>query len=501
MKNSLVHPILEKSPFPALPPGMVVHDWLRPQRVTYVPGAAAAEAGEGLAEGTARRLVERLRHSGQTVLDDPHNGPDILLTTARFGQPVSWRKALLFTARIRYRLARQPLVFTLIHMTPAEFNQTLANLEQALARQEPHPADFAYPGLAPRAYLTLYEQGRRGGPMLSLVRLLQAQSLSIRIILVVGEDEPQEAYTFDLVGAHPRTPAEWGAGFYDDLVLRMLTAASTHEITEHETRGEPLPLADWRLLEAPPAMLRAGRELGARSFFTEMVVVANLTTAPAVHEAVSSQYSEGCFATWDAGLGALVATITGSARPVDKGRLTEDELAVITGVRPDGGGALVRNVQGKRNDPPSSEAVEMFGLDLGLPNVELGPDWLPQGGAAQAPVARSKLHGHRGVRSFDPQRVEHVWLDEAYYHYPVSCSTEAQARAICAAFARSEALRSPADPRQVVFTILPGHGVVIVEKWVPGKAPLQLVWEYMDAGYLQISNHIPQGPFQFPVHR
>ncbi len=49
----------------------------------------------------------------------------------------------------------------------------------------------------------------------------------------------------------------------------------------------------------------------------------------------------------------------------------------------------------------------------------------------------------------------------------------------------------------MVFTVLPGHGVMIVEKWVAGKAPFQLIWEAMDSGALEIDNLIPQGPFVF----
>jgi hypothetical protein len=93
--------------------------------------------------------------------------------------------------------------------------------------------------------------------------------------------------------------------------------------------------------------------------------------------------------------------------------------------------------------------------------------------------------------------VEHVYLDTPYYYYPVSCSTEAQAHAIQAAFSRSEALNDPDDPRQVIFTVLPGHGIVVVEKWVPGKAPFQVMWEYMDAGTIEIGNLVPQGPLTF----
>jgi hypothetical protein len=241
-------------------------------------------------------------------------------------------------------------------------------------------------------------------------------------------------------------------------------------------------------------MKEAGLQFGKRDFFTEMVRIADLVDVPAVNDAVSSQYSEGCYATWDPQLNGLIATITGSARPVDKDNLTDDELAVIVGVRPDGKGALVRHVEGKRNDPPSSEAVELMDMDSALPNLHIGPDG---GNQQEVPVARSKLHGHRGVKAYDPRYVEHVFLKEPYYHYPVSCSTEAQARAIKAAFSGSEALVDPEDPRQVVFTILPGHGIVIVEKWVSGKAPFQVIWEYMDKGFLQIDNLVPQGTLTF----
>jgi hypothetical protein len=133
-------------------------------------------------------------------------------------------------------------------------------------------------------------------------------------------------------------------------------------------------------------------------------------------------------------------------------------------------------------------------MDSVLPTIVLGPAWDTP---AQVPVVRSKLHGHRGIAAYDPRRVEYVPLDPPYYHYLVSCATDAQARGIKAAFARSEALRNPDDPRQVVFAVLPGHGIVIVEKWVPGMAPFQVMWEYMDDGYLEVENLIPQGPMEY----
>jgi hypothetical protein len=90
-----------------------------------------------------------------------------------------------------------------------------------------------------------------------------------------------------------------------------------------------------------------------------------------------------------------------------------------------------------------------------------------------------------------------VALEPTYYHYPVSCATQAQAWAIKDAFARSAALQDTADPRQLVFTVLPGHGVVIAEKWLPGKAPFQAIWEAIDAGVLEISNQVPQGLLRY----
>jgi hypothetical protein len=310
---------------------------------------------------------------------------------------------------------------------------------------------------------------------------------------VVGEDHPQEAYTFDLVGAHPRGDASDGDAFYDDLAYRILTAVSTHEITDHEVEGDPIPGSVWQSLSTPRDMIRAGVELGKREFFTEMVQVGTLVNVPHLNNVIANQYSEGCYATWDPQLDALIATVTGSARPVAKDQLTEDELAVISGFRPDRRGARIRHVEGLRNDPPSSEAVELIAMDELLPRIVLSG----QNPSASVPVARSKLHGHRGVASYDPRFVEHVYLDPPFYHYPVSCSTEAQAHGILTAFARSQALNNPEDPRKIVFTVLPGHGVVIVEKWVDGKAPFEVIWGAMDDRILEIESTIPQGPLHY----
>jgi hypothetical protein len=241
-------------------------------------------------------------------------------------------------------------------------------------------------------------------------------------------------------------------------------------------------------------MRRASLELDRRRFFTETVRVHDLVHIPAVSGAIANQYSEGCFATWEPDLEALVTTITGSARPVDKGNITDDELAVVEGVRDDRAGVIVRHVTGKRNDPPSSEAFEMADIDRSLP--WLRPD-LGFGVRGLAPVVRSKLHGHRGVAAYNPARIEFAPMSPAYSRYPVTCGTRGQAEGVKAAFMRSEALRNPQDARQMVFTLLPTHGLFILEKWVPGKEPFQVIWEAMDAGDLVIESRVPQGPEPF----
>lgn len=466
-----------------------VHPWLQTIRVAYVPGPTSP-----LLAGVVDGLLRRFETLGHTVQTSVEGDTEVLLTTATFGQPVPWRQALLFSARRRFHLHQAPTVFTLIGVSPAQLETRLNELGRALAKEPVDPADFDFPGLTSRAHRVLIEQGRRGGPMLALVRLLQSQAMSIRIILVIGDDRPLAAYLFDLVGAHPRSDAADPEAFAEDLALRIVTAVSTSEVTEHEVLGTPIPRPVWDRLATPAEMISGGRQLGVRHFFTEMVRVDDLVYVPALGEAVASQYSEGCFATWEPALGALMATVTGSARPVDKGNIGEDDLAVIVGVREDGRGARVRHVEGKRNDPPSSEAVEMMDMDRALPSIELGPGWPTRG---RVPVVRSKLHGHRGVSAYDPGRVEYVPMDLAYQFYPVSCGTEAQARGIKQAFSRSESLRNPADPRTVAFTILPGHGAVLTEKWVRGKAPFQVLWESMDAGHLEVANEIPQGTLAY----
>lgn len=461
------------------------HSWLREINVAFVPGPKGPLLDE-VAEG----LLDHFRRLGHRVQERPDDHTDILLTTARFDEPLGWREALLFTARRRFGLNRAPTIYTLVQVSPAALQDRLDYLREVLEKEPPDPTDYEFAGMAPEAYHVLFEQGRRGGPILALERIVQSQVKGLDTLLVVGEEEVEVAYLFNLVGAYPRIDAQDRDFFYRDIVQRIVTASSTSEATDHRVVGDPLPYERWQSLGTPAAMIEAGRQLGKRGFFTEMVRIAHLVKVPAVAESVSSQYSEGCFSTWDPELDALIATVTGSARPVDKGDIGEEDLSVILGVRPDGKGAQVRQVEGKRNDPPSSEAVEMVEMDAALPTVTLAS-------GAEVPVARSKLHGHRGISAYNPQRVEYVPMAPPYHHYPVTCATQAQARGIRDAFAHSEALQNPTDPRQVVFTVLPGHGTVIVEKWVEGKAPFQAIWEAMDARALVVDSIVPQGPMTF----
>jgi hypothetical protein len=461
------------------------HSWLRQLNVSYIQGSSA-----DLADRVASELMNYFHQEGHTAESTPAPETNVILTTAKLGEPLGWRQSLMFTARRRYKLNQVPTVFTIVHALPEQFKEWMDKVNQIL-EDGPHAQPGRhFAGIPETAAETLYRQGRRGGAILYLLRIIQIQTKCIRVLLVVGNENPEYAFLFDLVGAHPQIKFEDPQSFYKDIATRIMTAASTDEITNHQVMEPEIKREEWNNLSTIREMTQASQALGKRDFFTEMIKVSQVAEIPGFSEAISQQYSEGCFATWDVQINGLLTTITGSARPVRKENITDKDLAVIVGIKPEYDGALIRKVEGHPNHPPSSEAVEMIGMDLDLPKVVL-----PNG--AQVPVIRSKLHGHRGVQSFDPARVEYVSLPESYLHYPVSCSTDAQYRAVQSAFSSSVALQTPADPRQIVFTVLPGHGLVIVEKWVEGKQAFQSIWEAMDNKDIEITNHIPQGPFRF----
>jgi hypothetical protein len=466
-------------------PASDLHAWLRPLRVFFAPTAVTPMLDEALA-GLKRAFARR----GHLVEDAPTDETDLVLTTVTFGVPISWRESFMFVGRRKLGIKRSPTAYTLMQITPAQWQQLVDHFERALTKEPPDLDDYRFPGLAPTAYRTLIEQGRRGGPILAIQRMLQAQAMCLRLVPIIGEDKPLYAYHFDLVGSMARSDGG-SSTFYDDIVGRAATAVCATDIGPTEPVAPAVQREEWDRLVTPGLMRRAGLELGQRNFFTDMVRIADLAHVPAISDSVAAQYSEGCFSSWEPRLKALISTITGSARPVDKARITDDDLAVIVGVRLTDHGVYVRHVEGLRNEKPSSEAFEMAEMDNSLPWITLASSW---GIADPVPVTRSKLHGHRGVAAFDSSAVEYVPIGETYFHYPVTCGTQQQAESIRATFARSQALRNPEDPRQVAFTLLPTHGVFVAEKWVPGKAPLQAIWEAMDTGQLQITSAVPQGP-------
>lgn len=462
------------------------HSWLKQLCITHIPGPATSAANHVIAE-----LMNYFHHEGHIAQEVPSAETNVILTTAKLGESLGWRDAVLFTARRRYNLKHVPTVITIVHALPEQFNEMMTKVDQVLkSRQEIEPR---FAGVPETAYKTLYQQGKRGGTILYLLRIIQIQTKSIRVLLIVGKDKPESAFLFDLVGAHPQIKFEDSRVFYKDIATRIMTAASTEEITKHVAIEPEIKREKWNSLSTIKELTLASQELGKRDFFTEMIHVSEVAEIPGFSDAISSQYSEGCFATWDTQVNGLLTTITGSARPVRKENITENELAVIIGIKPEQDGALIRKVEGHPNHPPSSEAVEMIGMDLRLPKISLGS-------GAQVPVIRSKLHGHRGVRSFDRDRVEYVSLPDSYLYYPVSCSTDAQYKAVQEAFSSSSALQNPDDPRQIIFTVLPGHGIVIVEKWAEEKQAFQVIWEAMDHKDIEITNYIPQGPFIFEEH-
>jgi hypothetical protein len=457
------------------------HTWLKKLSISQVSKSAGK-----LSDQLVSELLIYLQNGGHTVQETPSGETDVILTTAKFGEPLNWREALMFTARHRYKLDHNPTVFTILEVEPEQLDRMLADIGQILENEQEPGEKFQ--GVPESAHKTLFEQGKRGGAILYLARVLQTQSKCIRIILVIGKNKIDSVYLFDLVGAHPHIIND-SPTFIKDIATRIATAVSTKEITQHSTVPPVIPQSQWQASPTIQDMIVASNELGKRDFFTEMIKINNLAAVPGFNDVISQQYSEGCFATWDKDLGGLLTTITGSARPIRKESITENDLALIVGVKPENDGALVRHLEGHPNYPPSSEAVEMVGVDLMLPRVLVDD--------CRVPVIRSKLHGHRGVRSFHKDRVEYAPLSENYLYYPVSCSTDAQCSAVQEAFSRASALQDPEDPRNIVFTVLPGHGCIIVEKWIERKRPFQLIWEAMDRKDLEISNDIPQGHFGF----
>jgi hypothetical protein len=241
-------------------------------------------------------------------------------------------------------------------------------------------------------------------------------------------------------------------------------------------------------------MIRAGTRFTEFGFFTTPFYVDKLLGYRGLSDAISAQYSEGCYAVFEPDLGGLITTATGSSRLVDKRSISRADQAVIVGLRPGREGALVRPVAGFDLVLPSVEAVEMLSIAQAIPTHTRQTS---QGEPVLVPNLRALLHGHLGVGAYDPNYVEAVQLDPLYYQQLVSCGTGALAQGTAAAFARSSALRRLDDPRRLVFLEQPGHGVMVAEKWPVGaepSAPFDTIYDYLQAGHIQMTLDIPQGP-------
>jgi hypothetical protein len=461
------------------------HHWLKSVRVSFRPGALPQHFSPYILDALKRAFSR----NGHQLSQTPSAETDIVVATGEFERPLSIQDSATFWLWRNYKL-NQPTVFSLAYMRTDDFAKAVERLANALKKASVAGSDYSYAGLSPGAHRVLSEQGGRGGPILALARILQAQLKCIRVILFVGDELPSRAYHFDLVGstAHTRLRDDEDE-FYDDIVHRVATTVSTHQVTQHQRSGTVLAQSTWNTLGSVRAMCRAATEFNRRRFFTNAVSVSDIIDVPSVSENIAKQYSEGCYGTWDPSIQSLVATITGAAKVLNKGDITQQDLVAIERINGSGNGVTYHRVEGTDGYAPSSEAYEMLLIDKCLPQV---PCPLVQQRDVAVPIVRSKLHGHRGIRCYAPRFVEYAPVAEAYFRYPVTCGSEAQALALGDALSRAETLNDPADPRLLAFTILPSHGIFIVEKWREDKEPFQLIWEHMDQGALQVEDSVPQ---------
>ena len=463
------------------------HDWLHPVEFAYLPGPLTPAL-----EQTIDPLLEWLKRAGCPILSRPTNQTEVIITTARFGVPVDRSKALFFHAKRRYHLSQRPRLMTIVSIAEPDYQRWLDHFTSLAARSAAASAEYQYPGLGPEAIEVLQRQARRGGPEVAMARFLQGHVKSIQVMALRhdGWNRPLSAMLFDLAGAHPTVLARDPQTFAQELGLRLLATSGAHEVNAHVFSGETFPQARWEQLASPDAMIRAGRVFGEFGFLTDPIAIEKITGFRSVSEAISAQYSEGCFATYEPEIPGLIVTASGSSRLVDKRRIQRSDQAIVVGVKPERDGAIVRPIAGLDRVVPSVEAVELMSICQAVPTRRRSNRHAEE---VEVPVARSILHGHIGVAAYDPARVESVQLDEPYYRHLVSCGTGVLAEGTSSAFSRSSALNDPDDPRLVVFLEQPGHGVVVVEKWVEGRQPFEVMRDCLASGDLQASLQVPQG--------
>ena len=473
-----------------------LHSWTRPISLAFMPSTNSTPA----LELATSALLDWMRDAGCTITPLPDNTTELILTTRRFGDNVTRDEALLFHAKRLYRLSRRPQILTMVDVPETEYQALAAHFVELARMPEAEAARHQYAGLGPQAADLIAHQARRGGPDLAFARLLQSQVISIRVMaLRTQSGRPYRAMHVDLAGAHPVTNATDLETFGEDAGARVLTAICATEVNHHSFVEEPVPAELWASLASPEAMIRAGSMFTEFGFFTTPLYVEKVLGYRGLSEAISAQFSEGCYAVYEPEIPGLLTTATGSSRLVDKRSISRLDEAVVVGTRPDHEGAIVRPVAGMEPVVPSVEAVEMMGLCERVPQHQ---HFNSHGLPVAVPNVRAILHGHLGVAAFDPKRVEAVMLDPLYYTQLVSCGTGALADGTATAFARSQSLHDMRDPRRVIFLEQPGHGVMVVEKWPPEEdenRPFDTIHDYLSDGTLQMTLDIAQGPVHWEL--
>ncbi|MCC7359038.1 MAG: hypothetical protein IT317_06160 [Anaerolineales bacterium] len=469
---------------------MPLHAWIRPIAIAFLPRSRTP--GLNLA---IEALFAWLREAGCTIQDQPDNNTNLIITTGIFGEWVGRDEALLFHAKRLHRLSRRPTILTMVDVPEAEFQTQLDHFRALGGLAEAEAAQVQYDGLGPQAAEVIAHQARRGGAELAIGRYLQTRYISIRVMAVRTLNErPYRAVHYDLAGARPVSDARDLEAFAAEVGARLLAAVCATEVNHHVFAQEPVAAETWAGLATPDAMVTAGLTFTRFGFFTTPIQVDKLLGYRGIGDAISAQFSEGCYGVYEPEVNGLITTATGSSRLVDKRAITRADQAVVTGVLPTREGALVRPVEGMEMVVPSVEAVEMMGICEAVAGHERANR---SGGLVRVPNVRAILHGHLGVESYDPAYVEAVTLDPLYYTQLVSCGTGPLASGTAAAFSRSQSLRDVSDPRQVVFLEQPGHGVMMVEKWPAlgsDAPPFTGFLKALEAGRLRMSLNIAQGP-------
>lgn len=466
------------------------HSWVRPVNFALVP-----RVPDPLIDPLLSALPASVRAYGGRLVPRPNRNTGIIVTTARYGEIISTKDALFFQAKLLFKLAHRPSVFTLVGVPRVELEETLATMKRVGDASDADLDQFWFPGMPATGLPILREEARRGGPIKAFARLLQVQVKSVWTGAVVGDPETgviDGIYLFDLVGAHPFVTASSVEQLADDLVARLTTIVCTTQADHHERVSTTIPRDVWERATAPDRMVEAAWELGRRGFLTAPIHLKDFGFR-ALGRAISNQYSEGCLATYDPALGVLLTTATGSARVVDKRYISRADIALVQEIKPDNSGVRIPRVEGRPFVKPSVEAVELARIIFDAPRFA--------GSLPTLPV--SIIHLHMSIAAYNPSVVEYVALDPPFYTCPVSCGTRELADGTARAFARSSVLSDRDEPRRIAVLEQPTHGCVLVELGEGTTPAYQRIFDAIDRGDLVLSFDVPQGRvrWQPPDHR